>query len=70
MDNNIKKQFLSPQELSAYVGLSLNTIYAWVSQRKIPHIKISRLVKFNISEINEWMKSMRVAPFDMAGDNT
>ena len=68
MQNGIKKQFLSPQELSAYTGLSLNTIYSWVNQRRIPYIKISRLVKFNISEIDEWMKAMRVAPTDLLHD--
>jgi len=68
MQSSIKKQFLSPQELSAYTGLSLNTIYSWVNQRRIPHIKISRLVKFNVSEIDEWMKTMRVAPTDLLHD--
>jgi excisionase family DNA binding protein len=69
MDNNIKRQFLSPQELSAYIGLSLNTIYSWVSQKRIPYIKVSRLVKFNISEIDNWMKAMRVAPTDLLHDS-
>jgi len=69
-DGKIRKQFLSPQELSAYLGLSINTIYTWVNQRRIPYIKVSRLVKFNISEIDKWMGSMRVEPFDLAGNNT
>jgi DNA binding domain, excisionase family len=69
MENNIQRQFLSPSELSRYLGLSLNTIYTWVNQRKIPYIKVSRLVKFKISEIDDWMRTMRVAPFDMSGDN-
>jgi len=70
MDNNIKKQFLSPQELSAYLGLSLNTIYSWVNQRRIPYIKVSRLVKFKVSEIDEWMRGMRVEPTDLLRGNT
>lgn len=69
MQNSIKKQFLSPQELSAYTGLSLNTIYSWVSQKRIPYIKISRLVKFNVSEIDEWMRGMRVEPTDLLRDS-
>lgn len=68
MENSIRRQFLSPAELSTYLGLSLNTIYAWVNQRRIPYVKISRLVKFSITDIDEWMKSMRVAPTDLLHD--
>lgn len=63
-NNSVTRQFLSPQELSQYLGLSLNTIYSWVSQKRIPHIKVSRLVKFRVSEIDEWMESMRIEPYN------
>ena len=38
---------LSVSELSEYIGISVNTIYSWVSQKIIPYIKCGRLTKFD-----------------------
>jgi len=53
------KKLLSPKELSEYLGLSLNTIYSWVNERKLPYYKVSRLVKFDIAEIDNWLKDKK-----------
>ncbi len=60
---NMTKRYLSPKELSEYLGISLQTIYEWTSQRKIPFVKLSRLVKFDVAEIDAWMKSQGVRPY-------
>lgn len=52
----MEKRYLSPQELSAYTGLSVFTIYLWIRQRKIPFIKKSRLVKFDKEKIDAWFR--------------
>ena len=49
------KKLVGPKEAAAYLGLSLNTIYTWISQNKIPYYKVSRLVKFDINEIDDWL---------------
>ena len=56
------KRYLSPKELSEYLGISIQTIYEWTSQRRIPFVKLSRLVKFDITAIDDWMKSQREEP--------
>ena len=56
------QRYLSPQELAEYLGLSVQTIYEWTSQKKIPYIKLGRLVKFDITEIDVWIKSHKVEP--------
>lgn len=52
----MEKRYLSPQELSAYTGLSVFTIYLWIRQRKIPFIKKSRLVRFDKEKIDTWFR--------------
>ena len=32
------------QEAARYTGVAVTTLYKWVGQRKIPHVKIGRLV--------------------------
>lgn len=56
----MEKRYLTPQELSTYTGLSVFTIYLWIRQRKIPFIKISRLVRFDKEKIDKWLKKDEV----------
>jgi excisionase family DNA binding protein len=46
------------------LGISVNTIYSWISQRKIPHKKLGRLVRFSVEEIDEWVKQNSVVTHD------
>jgi len=50
------------QEASKITGVSIPTLYKWVSQRKIPHIKMGRLVKFDPLKLDEWIKQQTVMP--------
>lgn len=56
----MNKRLLNINELSEYIGLSTNTIYSWVSQRRIPYVKCGRLTKFDIQRIDEWIKESSV----------
>jgi excisionase family DNA binding protein len=46
-------------ELSQYLGIKTSTLYAMVGERKIPHYKVGRLVRFKRSEIELWMEGNR-----------
>ena len=59
----IKHQFVGIKELSEYLGVKENTIYSWVSQRKIPFKKLGRLVRFSLEEVEDWVEQKSVAPF-------
>ena len=50
------------QEAAHYTGVSPTTLYKWVSQRKIPYIKMGRLVKFDPVKLEEWIKQQTVMP--------
>lgn len=56
----MEKRFLSLPEVSEYLGLPKGTLYTWAWQRRIPHLKIGKLLKFDIIEINQWLKDKRV----------
>jgi len=49
------KKYLNVKELSRLTGLKQSTIYQWVSQGKIPHIKLGRKILFDPDEINKWI---------------
>ena len=54
------KHYLSVKQLSEYMGISVHTIYLWIQLKKIPYYKINgKIVKFNLPEIEEWLKEQR-----------
>ena len=59
-----EQRYLSPQELSKYLGIAIQTVYEWTSQKKVPYIKMGRLVKFDQREIDTWMQTQKVEPYN------
>lgn len=57
----MEKRYVGMNELSEYLGLTKGTLYVWVFQRKIPYLKVGKLVKFDIIAIEAWLKNKRVA---------
>jgi excisionase family DNA binding protein len=53
---------LNAGQVAQMLGLSIATIRKWVLARYIPYRKIGRAVRFSAGEIQEWLKSRRVAP--------
>ncbi len=56
----IAPRLLTIQQVATYVGLSHHTIYRLVSQRKIPHVKLGKVLKFDRTEIDRWIASHAV----------
>ena len=56
----MEKRFLGIEELAQYLGVKKGTLYVWACQRRIPYLKIGRLLKFDAREIEDWLKEKRV----------
>ncbi len=59
-------KYLNPQELAAMLGVDVSTIYGWTSSKKIPYLKISRLVRFRPEEIEKWIKEREIPAQDFS----
>ena len=51
----MEKLVLEIKEVSEMLGVSVSTLYKWVSEKKIPCYKVGRLVKFRQSDIEKWL---------------
>ena len=50
-------ELLNYKQTSQLLGMPLGTLYALVSKRRIPHIRLSnRLVRFDKTEIEAWLR--------------
>jgi len=48
---------LTITQVSDLLNIKVSTLYAWVSQGKIPHVKIHGLIRFQAEEIQQWLAS-------------
>jgi excisionase family DNA binding protein len=56
-------RFWDKPNIAEYLGVSIYTIDAWVSQKRIPFLKIGgRKVVFDKMEIDKWIDEQRVEP--------
>ena len=59
MTESNEKLLIDIRELSRLTGLSVGTLYHWVSQRRIPCVRLSvRCVRFSIPAIREWLADL------------
>lgn len=55
-------RLLSIKQTAEYTGLSPHTLYTMVSQRRIPFVKVGRLVKFDQAILERWIQQLTVMP--------
>ena len=58
----IRPRLVSIQDCGLYLGLSVHTLYTMVSQRRIPFVKVGRLVKFDLVLLDAWIAKRTVMP--------
>ena len=55
------KRLINIKELSKFLGVSVNTLYAWVNQHKIPFVKCNGIIRFDMKDIEDWIEENKVA---------
>ncbi|MFC2165615.1 helix-turn-helix domain-containing protein [Acidobacteriota bacterium] len=51
------EKFLKPKEICEWIGIEMTTLYSWTSNDLIPHYKIGKNLRFNVSKVERWLKS-------------
>ena len=65
------------EQVCGLLQVKRSTIYAWVHQGFIPHVKVGRLVRFRSADLHTWLEGkavegrpIRVPTLDMVGTGT
>lgn len=56
------ERWVSIDEISEHLGVKKDTIYKWVARKKMPAHKVGRLLKFQIKEVDKWVRTGKAAP--------
>lgn len=51
--------WVSLEEIAAHLGVCKDTVHRWIRRRDMPAHKVGRLWKFQVSEVNEWVRTGR-----------
>ena len=51
------KKLLSAKEVAEILGVEISTIYDWVYKKKIEHIKIGKLLRFNPETLQNYINN-------------
>lgn len=49
--------WLSAGAIASHLGVTKDTVYAWIAEKDMPAHKVGRLWKFQGCEVDEWVRS-------------
>lgn len=50
-------RWLSVEEIAEHLGVSKDTVYTWVSSKRMPGHRVGRFWKFKKEEVDEWVRA-------------
>ena len=68
-------RWISVAEVADHLGVSRDTVYRWIDSRGMPAHRVGRFWKFQLSEVDKWVKSGEAdvsngtGPRERTGDN-
>jgi len=60
--------YLSIEGLSKYLGIAEKTVRKWVLNHDIPYHKIMKIIRFRVSEIEQWIETNGKNPQGNGGE--
>lgn len=57
----MQERWLSVGEIAAHLGVNPDTIYKWITRKRMPAHKLGRLWKFLATEVDHWIKAGHAA---------
>ena len=45
------------EDVSAHLRMAKNSVYRWVNTKGFPAHRVGRLLRFRLSEVDEWVKT-------------
>jgi excisionase family DNA binding protein len=52
-------RLITIREAAAMLAVSPSTLYGWVSQRRIPFVKVGRALRFSVADLESYILSNR-----------
>ena len=57
-----QERWVGVQGVAMHLGVNKDSVYRWIETRALPAHRVGRLYRFRISEVDEWVESLRLSP--------
>ena len=61
MTDNKNRADSTVKDVAEEFGVHKNTVYDWVKERDVPHYRVGRVLRFDLSEVREWLQAGKAA---------
>lgn len=51
-----EERWVSVDEVAAHLGVNKDSVYRWIDKKGCPSHRVGRLLRFKLSEIDEWVR--------------
>jgi excisionase family DNA binding protein len=53
----MREPWASVEDVARHLGVAKDSVYRWIETRRLPAHKIGRLWKFDLSEVDTWVRA-------------
>lgn len=57
IEGAMTNRWLSVDEIADHLGITRDTVYRWIDGKGMPAHRVGRLWKFQVTEVDEWVRS-------------
>lgn len=58
----------SVEQIAEHLGVTRDSIYRWIDRKGLPAHRVGRLWKFQVSEVDEWVRAGGADEAEKEGD--
>ena len=51
-----EERWVGVDDVAAHLGVAKDSIYRWVTTKNMPSHRVGRLLRFKLSEVDDWVK--------------
>ena len=53
---SVEERWVNVEDAAAHLGVAKDSIYRWIEEKELPAHRVGRLLRFKLSEIDEWVR--------------
>ena len=58
--NNTEERWVNLEDVAKHLGISQDTVRAWIKAGKLPAYKAGKRYKFKLSEVDTWVREGKI----------
>ena len=58
-EQSLSSNFMIVKDVSEYIQIKVSTVYAMVEEKRIPHYRVGRQIRFKRSDLDGWMEEQK-----------